>query len=95
MSRADIPFYRSGENAKLLKAYHVVGFRRHALERFVQLPQTPMELAESVEFLRILEHGHVMHAKEVAQCARSVDTHRDLDVVRAAYEADDVVKIYL
>ena len=34
------------------------GYRRDFLLRFAALPQTPLELAESLEQLRALEHGY-------------------------------------
>jgi len=41
-----------------LRHVGIYGFRRQFLLDFVRLAQTPLELAESLEQLRILEHGH-------------------------------------
>ena len=35
----------------------VMGFAAGFLERFSALPQTPLEIIESVDMLRVLEHG--------------------------------------
>jgi 3-deoxy-manno-octulosonate cytidylyltransferase (CMP-KDO synthetase) len=43
---------------KFLRHVGIYGFRRTFLLDFVRLRQTPLELAESLEQLRILEHGH-------------------------------------
>ena len=57
-SRSPIPYYRTQQHAP---AYHHMGlyaFRRDFLMLYKTLPQTPLELAESLEQLRVLEHGH-------------------------------------
>jgi 3-deoxy-manno-octulosonate cytidylyltransferase (CMP-KDO synthetase) len=43
---------------RFLRHVGIYGFRRTYLLDFVRLGQTPLELAESLEQLRILEHGH-------------------------------------
>lgn len=57
-SRAPIPYYRTESKAPV---YHHIGlyaFRRDFLMHYKTLPQTPLELTESLEQLRVLEHGH-------------------------------------
>lgn len=57
-SRSPIPYPRTDEPAP---AYHHMGlyaFRRDFLMYYKTLPQTPLEKAESLEQLRVLEHGH-------------------------------------
>jgi len=64
-SRSPIPYTSSpssGESrvtggVKFLRHVGVYGFRRAFLLGFVRLKPTPLELAESLEQLRILEHG--------------------------------------
>jgi 3-deoxy-manno-octulosonate cytidylyltransferase (CMP-KDO synthetase) len=47
------------------------------------LQPTPLELAEKLEQLRALEHGHRIRVVEVEQAGVEVDTPQDLDMVRA------------
>lgn len=57
-SRAPIPCFRQ---MTLAPVYHHMGlyaFRRDFLQHYTTLSQTPLELAESLEQLRALEHGH-------------------------------------
>lgn len=57
-SRAPIPFQR--ESVDKLPVYHHVGlyaFRREFLLHYHTLPKTPLEISESLEQLRALEHG--------------------------------------
>ncbi len=56
-SRAPIPFARQAGQAPLLKHIGIYGFSRQALERFMRLPPSPLERAESLEQLRALENG--------------------------------------
>lgn len=57
-SRAPIPYFRIQASAPV---YHHIGlyaFRRDFLMLYRNLPQTPLEKAESLEQLRTLEHGY-------------------------------------
>lgn len=57
-SRAMIPYLRQNSNVPLYHHMGIYAFRRDFLLRYTKLPQTPLELAESLEQLRALEHGH-------------------------------------
>jgi 3-deoxy-manno-octulosonate cytidylyltransferase (CMP-KDO synthetase) len=46
-----------GSRETALRHIGVYAYRRDALERFVTLPQSPLERAESLEQLRALQHG--------------------------------------
>lgn len=57
-SRAAIPYYREDVTAPV---YHHIGlyaFRREFLLHYTTLAKTPLELTESLEQLRAMEHGH-------------------------------------
>ncbi len=57
-SRSPIPYYRTQESAPV---YHHIGlyaFRRDFLMLYKTLPTTPLEKVESLEQLRVLEHGY-------------------------------------
>jgi 3-deoxy-manno-octulosonate cytidylyltransferase (CMP-KDO synthetase) len=58
-------------------------FRREFLLRYVAMCQTPLEIAESLEQLRILEHGYPVYVVQVAEDALSVDTPEDLAFVES------------
>jgi 3-deoxy-manno-octulosonate cytidylyltransferase (CMP-KDO synthetase) len=66
--------------------YHHVGiyaYRRPALDRFVSLPQSTLEMRESLEQLRALEDGMRIDAMIIGHVPRGVDTPPDLDRARA------------
>jgi 3-deoxy-manno-octulosonate cytidylyltransferase (CMP-KDO synthetase) len=65
--------------------YHHVGiyaYRRRALERFVALPPSPLELRERLEQLRALEAGMRIDATIVDTVPLGVDTPADLERAR-------------
>ena len=65
--------------------YHHIGlyaYRREALERFVRLPPSTLELREKLEQLRALEAGMRIDAAIVASVPLGVDTPHDLDIAR-------------
>ncbi len=66
--------------------YHHIGlyaWRRTALERFVNLPPSPLELREKLEQLRALEDGMRVDAALVDTVPLGVDTPADLERARA------------
>ncbi|MCL9981407.1 MAG: 3-deoxy-manno-octulosonate cytidylyltransferase [Bacteroidia bacterium] len=80
-SRSPIPFHR---NASSLKNYRHIGmyaYRSHILTQLPTLSETPLELAESLEQLRWLEHGLRITLAETNYESPSIDTPEDLGAV--------------
>jgi 3-deoxy-manno-octulosonate cytidylyltransferase (CMP-KDO synthetase) len=70
--------------------WHHIGlyaYRRDALERFVKLPPSPLELREKLEQLRALEAGMRIEVAFVDTVPLGVDTPADLDRARAILAA--------
>lgn len=70
--------------------YHHIGlyaYRRKALERFVSLPPSPLEMREKLEQLRALEAGMRIDAIVVDDVPLGVDTPHDLERARAIVAA--------
>lgn len=76
-SRSRIPFERN-PGAKYWEHIGIYGFQRAALDRFVKLPPSPLELTESLEQLRALEAGMTISATVVAETPVAIDTPEDL-----------------
>ncbi len=88
-SRAPIPFRRSGEvpgeSATPLAFKHIglYVYRRATLLRMAGLAPTPLEVAESLEQLRALEHGIRIRVVAVERDSIGVDTPEDLNRAEA------------
>lgn len=66
--------------------WHHIGlyaYRRTALERFVAMPPSPLEVREKLEQLRALEAGMIIAAAEVDDVPLGVDGPEDLERARA------------
>ena len=78
-SRAAVP----DGPAPFLHHIGLYGWRRSALERFVNLPPSPLELSEKLEQLRALEAGMQIGVAVVDDAPGGIDTADDLAAVRA------------
>jgi len=82
-SRSPIPFVRVKTGCSVYRHIGIYGFRKDFLNTYVGLPATPLSSAESLEQLRILEHGYAMKvAVTKAEAGPGVDTPEDLEAVR-------------
>lgn len=57
-SRSPIPYYRTEEAAPVFHHMGLYAYRRDFLMLYKNLPQTPLEKVESLEQLRVIEHGY-------------------------------------
>lgn len=87
-SRAPIPFTRPGHDAPAIWTHlGLYAYRREFLLRVAALPPTPLERAEGLEQLRVLEHGFRIATVETTSDTIGVDTPEDLERVRRQVEA--------
>jgi 3-deoxy-manno-octulosonate cytidylyltransferase (CMP-KDO synthetase) len=78
-SRARIPFQRQpGAGVSVMQHVGLYAYRRDFLLAFAALPPTPLEMTESLEQLRALEHGFKIRLVEIDSAPLSVDTPEDL-----------------
>jgi 3-deoxy-manno-octulosonate cytidylyltransferase (CMP-KDO synthetase) len=77
-SRATIPYDRDGARPQYHKHLGFYGYRKAALERFVQLPESSLERSERLEQLRFLENGISIHVGETPFDTVGVDTEEDV-----------------
>ena len=96
-SRAQIPYPRSCATSATLEGdrppattYKHLGlyaYRRTFAIQAAGLAPTPLELAESLEQLRVLEHGFRIHSVETEHDSIGVDSPADLERVRRVLTA--------
>ncbi len=81
-SRATIPFDRDGGGAAHYRKHlGFYAYRKQALDRFVDWPESSLERAERLEQLRFLENGFAIHVAETPFNTIGVDTEQDLRAV--------------
>jgi 3-deoxy-manno-octulosonate cytidylyltransferase (CMP-KDO synthetase) len=80
-SRSPLPFSR-GDRRPAYKHIGLYAYRRPFLLTLASLPRAPLEIAESLEQLRALEHGFRIRAVETQCDSIGVDTPEDLERVR-------------
>jgi len=93
-SRTDLPSNARAEVNSMLKAYHVVAFRKDFLIKYASLEQTPLEKIEYNEYLRILENGYKIQGVMVDSDSVSVDTEDDLKYVTKKMQNDTIYHQY-
>ncbi len=83
-SRALVPCAKEPDPAqRFLGHVGLYAFRREALEAFVALSPSRLELTEGLEQLRLLENGIPIRVIMTCRCSQGVDTPEDLEKVRA------------
>ena len=95
-SRSPIPAiqFTDGNDVPVFKQVCVIPFRTEFLRLFAQWPQTPLERAESIDMLRILEHGERVRLVETTAETHAVDTHEDLNRVETLMQSDPLLRRY-
>lgn len=73
----------------------IIPFRVENLVRFTALTPTPLEQAESIDMLRILEHGGTVRMVDTPFDTQAVDVPADIAVVERLMEQDPIARRYL
>ena len=77
-SREPIPSRKKGvENVLMLKQVCIIPFQRDYLIKFNEMQETELERVESVDMMRIIEHGEKVKMVMVTEASVSVDTEDD------------------
>ena len=82
-SREPIPTRTRTSNIPMGKQICIIPFRRDFLEEYTQMKPTPLEVAESIDMLRVLEHGKKVRMVPSIYDTHAVDTPEDLKKVEA------------
>jgi 3-deoxy-manno-octulosonate cytidylyltransferase (CMP-KDO synthetase) len=94
-SREPIPSRRKGvKDVPMLKQVCIIPFRRDYLLKFNSLPETQLERIESVDMMRVIEHGEHVHMVMTQVETLSVDTPEDLKRVVGFMIDDALIKGY-
>lgn len=94
-SREPIPSWKKGaKEVPMYKQVCIIPFRRDFLIKFNKLKMTPLEVVESVDMLRVLEHGYKVKMVRTKYDTYSVDTEEDLRKVENLMLKDRLMKGY-
>jgi 3-deoxy-manno-octulosonate cytidylyltransferase (CMP-KDO synthetase) len=95
-SREPIPSRKKGvTEVPMYKQVCIIPFERDFLLEYNDMEQTPLEIIESVDMMRILENGLQVKMIYTEVDSYAVDTQADLDNVIAKMESDILIKNYL
>lgn len=83
-SRAPVPFLREGgQSLPLYRHWGIYAFRKNTLQKFIQLPQSPLEKCEKLEQLRALDNGIKIFVVITQESEGiGVDTPQDLEELK-------------
>jgi len=94
-SREPIPSVKKYDGTvPRFKQLGIIAFRRSFLLKFNSLMPTPLEKIESVDMLRVLEHGLPIKTVMSPDKIYSVDTPEDLAYVESVMENDELFRTY-
>ncbi len=94
-SREPIPTKKMSRDIPMKKQVCIIPFRREFLTAYTNLAPTPLEVAESVDMMRVLEHGMKVKMIPTKYDTHAVDTTQDLERVSEILKQDSLVKTYL
>ena len=80
-SREPIPTRSKTNNIPIGKQICVIPFRRNFLIEYNELKPTPLEIVESIDMMRVLEHGMKVRMVPTNYNTHAVDTEEDLKKV--------------
>lgn len=95
-SREPIPNLRdvSFDECDVYKQVCIMPFRRDFLFNYMELEETPLVLAESIDMLRLLEHGYDVKVVETEREVYAVDTEKDHNRVNEMMKTDELFGQY-
>ncbi|MBF0533143.1 MAG: 3-deoxy-manno-octulosonate cytidylyltransferase [Candidatus Omnitrophica bacterium] len=94
-SREPIPSWKKGaKTVRMMKQVCVIPFQRDFLIQFNEIPPTELEIVESVDMLRVLEHGFKVKMVPTRFVTYSVDTPEDLQLVADLMREDPLAARY-
>ena len=95
-SREPIPTTHGTDFSSILayKQVCIIPYPKQFLLEFYQMEATPLEKIESIDMLRILEHGQRVKMVECTQQTHSVDVLADVAVVERMMKGDPVLALY-
>nr|WP_293992870.1 3-deoxy-manno-octulosonate cytidylyltransferase [uncultured Fusobacterium sp.] len=89
-SRSIIPYPRKNENISYYKHIGIYAYKRDFVIEYSKMLSSPLEEAESLEQLRVLENGYKIKVLETSHSLIGVDTEQNLQDVIAYIEKNKI-----
>ena len=94
-SRAPIPSRARAPDTPVYQQTGIIGFSAAFLRRFSELAPTPLEIIESVDMMRVIEHGLEIQLVQTETETVGVDTPEDLARAETILSSDEFTSRYL
>lgn len=95
-SREPIPSRKKAKgDFKKYRQLGIIAFTKNMLMKYASLKQTPIEKAESIDMMRLLEHGYPIRAIVVDGPLYGVDTPDELKKVESMMKTDNLMPKYI
>ncbi|MEQ3307458.1 3-deoxy-manno-octulosonate cytidylyltransferase [Fusobacterium varium] len=91
-TRSAVPYPKAAIDYTIYKPIGVYAFRKKTLLEYGKLEMGPLEKAEEIELLRLVEHGYKIRIAEVKSETIAVDTYKDLERIRHYLESHQECK---
>jgi 3-deoxy-manno-octulosonate cytidylyltransferase (CMP-KDO synthetase) len=88
LTRAPIPCFKQPVSVPVYRQTGIMAFRASFLPRYSALPETALEKAESVDMLRLLEHGIRLRGVVAGYITLGIDRPDDVELVEAVLRED-------
>lgn len=87
-SRAPIPYFQKSGSCPIFRETGIRSFRASFLKTYSALPETPFERVESVDMMRLLEHGYKILGVPTDYVTIGVDHSEDVEIVEHILATD-------
>ncbi len=94
LSRAPIPSNYRTNDVGMFQQTGVIGFKASFLQQYSKMPQTSLEKTESIDMLRILEHGLILRVVYTDDETIAVDVPGDLERAIQVLAKDTLLEQY-
>lgn len=93
-SRSSIPYFRVKADYTMYRQTGISAFTKKFLSKFTKMTPTSLEVIESVDFLRILQHGYKIRGVAFNQEMFGVDRKEDIKKIEEIIRSDPVQNEY-
>ncbi len=90
LTRSPVPHFRQPMDVPVYRQTGMMAFRAAFLPRFSALPETALERAESVDMLRVIEHGIRIGGVVAGYTTLGIDQPGDVELVESVLRRDPV-----